>query len=148
MSIKIPRKVIAEIITHALEEDPDECCGFLVGEGDEVTGLRRAKNIAKEKRRRYSMDEIEVMQIQEEADAKGQQLVAIYHSHTYMQAHPSETDVNNATDTGWTDPYYVLVSLVEKTRPVVRAFNINPDKSVDEVIITTDGMAYTTANGK
>ncbi len=147
MSIKIPRTVIGEMISHSLEEDPDECCGFLVGKGDEVSRLCRAKNIATDKRRRYSMDELEVMQIQEDADSTGEQLVAIYHSHTYMQAHPSETDVDNATNTGWTDPYYVVVSLVEKTRPVVRAFNINPDKSVVEVVITTDGMAYTTANG-
>lgn len=147
MAIKIPRTVIAEIISHALLEDPDECCGFLIGQGDEVTRLQRAKNIAREKRRRYSMDEMEVMQIQEGADANKEDLVAIYHSHTYMQAHPSETDVDNATSTGWTDPYYVVVSLVEKTRPIVRAFHIHPDKSVEEVIITTDGMAYTTANG-
>ncbi len=147
MPIKIPRKVIAEMITHSLEQDPDECCGFLIGRGDEVARLCRAKNVAKDKRRRYSMNELEVMQIQEDADSTGEQLVAIYHSHTYMQAHPSETDVDNATNTGWTDPYYVLVSLVEKTRPVVRAFNITPEKEVVEVVITTDGMAYTTANG-
>ena len=147
MSIMIPRTVIAEMITHALGEDPDECCGFLVGKGDEVSRLCRFKNTAKEKRRRYSMDELAVMSLQEEVDNAGEQLVAIYHSHTYMQAHPSETDVDNATETGWTDPYYVIVSLVEKTRPVVRAFNINPDKSVDDVVVTTDGMSYTTANG-
>lgn len=135
------------MITHSLEQDPDECCGFLIGKDDEVARLCRAKNVSTDKRRRYSMDELEVMQIQEDADSTSEQLVAIYHSHTYMQAHPSETDVDNATNTGWTDPYYVLVSLVEKTRPVVRAFNITPEKEVIEVVITTDGMAYTTANG-
>ncbi len=135
------------MITHALEDDPDECCGLLTGNGDEVTRLFRTRNTAVEKRRRYSMDGLEYLNVQEAAEAKGEEIVAIYHSHTYMQAHPSETDVHNATEAELTDFYYVLVSLVEKTRPVVRAFNINPDKSVDEVIITTDGMAYTTANG-
>ena len=38
----------------------------------------------------------------------------------------------------WTGPIYVLVSLVEKTRPVVRAFRISDDGEVTEVVITTD----------
>ena len=147
MAIKIPRTIIAEMITHALEEDPDECCGFLIGDEHEAKRLVRVKNTAKDKRRRYSMNELAVMEIQEEADANGEMFTAVYHSHTYMQAHPSETDVKNATITGWTQPYYVLVSLVEKTRPVVRAFKIHPDEVVEEVVITTDGMAYTTGNG-
>lgn len=147
MAIKIPRTVIAEMISHSLEDDPEECCGFLLGTGDEVTRLRRAKNVDKQKIRRYSMDPIEVMEIQQDADTNGVRFVAIYHSHTYTQAHPSETDINNAVDSGWTDPYYVLVSLVEKTRPIVRAFTIHEDKRVEEIVIITDGQAYRGANG-
>jgi len=93
------------------------------------------------------MDPHDYMDVQQEADSRSEDLVAIYHSHTYTQAHPSETDVNNAVDSGMTDFYYVLVSLVEKTRPIVRGFNILPDKTVEETVITTDGLAYRGANG-
>ena len=147
MAIKIPRKVLAEIISHALEDDPNECCGFLLGKDSEVTRSRRSKNVHKNKISRYSMDPVEVMEIQQDSDAKGEVFVAIYHSHTYTQGYPSETDVNNAVDSGWTDPYYVLVSLVEKTRPVVRAYRIHDDKTVEEIVIMTDGQAYRGANG-
>ena len=134
------------MITHSLQDDPEECCGFLLGNGDEVTRLCRAKNVDSEKVRRYSMDPMEVMEIQQDADASGEPFVAIYHSHTFTQAYPSTTDVKNAVQWSWA-PYYVLVSLVEKTRPIVRAFAIHEDSRVEEVVIETDGVAYIGANG-
>ena len=146
MAIKIPRRVIAEMISHALEVDPEECCGFLLGTDDEVKRLCRAKNVDKEKVRRYSMDPMEVMEIQQDADSSGEPFLAIYHSHTFTQAYPSSTDVTNAVQWSWA-PYYVLISLVEKTRPIVRAFTIHDDRRVEEVVIETDGVAYIGANG-
>ena len=147
MAIKIPRKVLAEIISHSLNDDPDECCGILLGKGDEVTSSSPVKNTHANKVSRYSMDPMAIMQLQKEADEKGDQFVAIYHSHTYTQGYPSETDINNAIESGWTDPYYVLVSLVEKTRPVVRAYRITEKGEVIEQVITTDGRAYRGASG-
>jgi proteasome lid subunit RPN8/RPN11 len=147
LAIKIPRTVIAEMISHALRDDPEECCGFLLGKDSVVTRSCPTKNVDAEKIRRYSMDPLEYIQVQQDADERGEEFVAIYHSHTFTQAYPSETDVKNAVGSGFTDPYYVLISLVEKTRPIVRAFRINEDKTVEEVVITTDGLAYRGANG-
>lgn len=138
----IPRKIIAEMIAHALEQDPEECCGVLLGKDGAAESSRRMRNAHQNRVSRYTMDPLELMQAQNDADRKGQQFVAIYHSHTYTQGYPSETDVNNAVESGWTDPLYVLVSLVEKTRPVVRAYRIGEDRSISEVVITTDGQAY------
>ena len=147
MAIKIPRKVLAEIISHSLNQDPDECCGILLGKGDHVSSSRPVENTHPNKVSRYSMDPMAIMKLQKEADEKGDEFVAIYHSHTYTQGYPSETDVNNAVESGWTDPYYVLVSLVEKTRPVVRAYRITEKGEVLEQVITTDGRAYRGASG-
>ncbi len=147
MPINIPRIQIAAMITHSMEEDPNECCGILLGKGDAVIGSRRMKNVHENKISRYSMDPMELMDVQRQADEAGQEFVAIYHSHTYTQGYPSETDINNAVESGWTDPYYVLVSLVEKTRPVVRAYRISENRRVEEVVITTDGEAYRGAGG-
>ncbi len=138
----IPRKLIAEMIAHALEQDPEECCGVLFGKDGVAETSRRMQNAHQNKVSRYTMEPLELMQAQNEADRNGQQFVAIYHSHTYTQAYPSETDVNNAVESGWTDPFYVLVSLVEKTRPIVRAYRIGDDGSVNEVAIASDGQAY------
>ncbi len=130
------------MITHAMEFDPEECCGILFGKNSVVTSGRRMKNVHENRVSRYTMDPRELIEAQRDADSKGDEFVAIYHSHTWTQAYPSETDVNNAVDSGWTDPYYVLVSLVEKTRPVVRAYKIGEDSAVEEIVIKTDGQAY------
>ncbi len=144
MSIKIPRSVIAELIAHSLEIDPDECCGFLIGNDTEVTRMQRMENIDENARSRFTMDGLAVTELDRQVSDNGESFVAVYHSHTYMQAHPSPTDVDRVTEWSWA-PYHVLVSLVEKTRPVVRAFEIHPDRTVVEVFITTDGESYTTA---
>ena len=75
-------------------------------------------------------------------EEKNLEILAIYHSHTHSQAYPSVTDIENAINSGWTDPKYILVSLVEKTRPIIRAYNISSDKVVNEIIIEHDGEAY------
>ena len=131
------------MILHALEEDPQECCGVLLGSGDdEATEFVKVKNVADEKERRYSMDPLEQAAAEQRADADGRSITGIFHSHTFTQAYPSAIDIKNAVNSMWTGPVYVLVSLVEKTRPVVRAFRISDDGAVTEVVVTTDGKPY------
>ena len=142
MPFLIPKTVLASMISHALETDPEECCGVLIGDDDKAEQARRIRNAHSEPIRRYEMPPMDLMRAESEAEAKGRKIVAIYHSHTHTQAYPSQTDVNNAVQSWWTEPYYVLISLVEKTRPIVRAFRISDDASVTEVPIATDGEPY------
>lgn len=140
--LMIPKTVLANMISHALETDPEECCGVLIGDDDGATEARRVRNAHPQPIRRYAMPPLEVMRAESEAEAKGRKIVAIYHSHTHTQAYPSRTDVDNAVESWWTEPYYVLISLVEKTRPIVRAFRISEAGAVAEVVITTDAVPY------
>ena len=126
---------MAELITHALEDDPNECCGLILGQNNSATAVRRVTNNDVNKLNRYTMDPLEVMKVEREADALAQELIAIYHSHTYTQAYPSETDIRRAVESGWADRIYILVSLVEKSRPVVRAFWISQSGEVFERFI-------------
>ena len=142
MPFLIPKTVLASMISHALETDPEECCGVLIGDDDKAEQARRIRNAHSEPIRRYEMPPMDLMRAESEAEAKGRKIVAIYHSHTHTQAYPSQTDVNNAVQSWWTEPYYVLISLVEKTRPIVRAFRISDDASVTEIPIATDGQPY------
>ena len=51
LHFKINRNVIGEMILHALEEDPRECCGVLLGDGDdEATELRQGQERGRGKR--------------------------------------------------------------------------------------------------
>ncbi len=135
------------MFAHALERDPEECCGVLIGADGLVETSRRMKNEHPEPVRRYEMSPLELMAAESEADARGRRIAGIYHSHTFTQAYPSQTDVQNAVDSGWIDPVYVLVSLVEKTRPIARAYEISDGGDVVEVPIATDGDSYQELKG-
>jgi proteasome lid subunit RPN8/RPN11 len=142
MKIIIPRLIISKLIEHSLIEDPKECCGYLMGNAYEVQSIYNCKNIHESAVTRYALDPLDQISAEKYADENNLNIIAIYHSHTLSQAYPSPTDVSNAIESGWTQPLYVLISLVEKTRPIIRAFNISEDKSVEEVIIEHDGEAY------
>ena len=65
-----------------------------------------------------------------EIEEHGEEIAAIYHSHTASPANPSQTDINLAEN--WPDPLYVICSLAEPEAPSVRGFEIR-DGRVEEV---------------
>ena len=71
------------------------------------------------------------LRIMEEIETRGEELAAIYHSHTGSPAYPSQTDINLAEN--WPDPLYVICSLAD-SEPEVRAFAIR-DGEVEEVTL-------------
>ena len=142
MSIKIPRRLIAELITHAMQADPNECCGLLLGIGDAADEIHRMSNINRKPASKYTMQAGELVEAQEKVKKTGREFVAIYHSHTFTQGYPSLTDISNAVKVSSISTRHVIISLVEKTRPVVRAFSINGSSEVSELIVETDGEPY------
>ena len=84
---------------------------------------------------RYSMDGRELNEVLRELDDNGWEMQVIYHSHTHSPAYPSDTDVRLAAN--WPDPYYLLVSLVDKQSPDVRLFIIADGKVVEEPVVIT-----------
>ena len=128
MALELEKTYIDQMVTHALEDDPDECCGILAGPRESVTKLYRMTNI-EHSPYRYNMDPRELYLTYREIEDNGWDLVAIYHSHTHSPAYPSATDVRLAT---WPEAYYILVSLIDHDNPAVRAFTI-VDDAVTEV---------------
>mgnify|MGYP001975477713 FL=1 len=84
----------------------------------------------------------ELVEAQYKAKKSNREFVAIYHSHTFTQGYPSKTDILNAIAVANISTRHVIVSLVEKNRPVVRAFAINGKSEVTELFIETDGKTY------
>ena len=132
--MEIAKQYVDEMVSHALEDDPDECCGILAGPDGKVVKLYRMTNTERSPYR-YSMDPKEQINVNREMDDNGWELLAIYHSHTHSAAYPSSTDVRMATwpdgTSIWPDAHYILVSLEDHDNPPVRAFRIT-DGSVTE----------------
>lgn len=128
MTLSLPQSFIDEMIAHAQEDAPNECCGIIAGADGTATKLYRAKN-AEVSPYRYSVDSDDLFRIFRECDGNDWSFLAIYHSHTGSEAYPSPTDVRLAF---WPEAYYVLVSLQDAANPVVRAFRILDETVTEE----------------
>lgn len=118
--VKLPRAVAEEIIAHARAEAPNECCGVLAGDGESVTRLFRATNTAHSPVK-FAFDPKEMLAVDEEATRAGLGILGFYHSHTFIEAYPSVTDVKQAS---WPEYAYLIVSLADEGSPVIRAFHL------------------------
>ena len=129
--IEISDEFVLEMIKHSRLENPNECCGILAGTGGKVTKLYRIQNSTPSPYR-YVMDPNEQLKAMKDADERSLDLMAFYHSHTHSPAYPSDTDIRMATESGWVDFCYVLVSLEDSSKPDVRFFDISADGNVNE----------------
>ena len=130
--LRIARRYADEMIAHALEEDPNECCGILSGTDDAVEHLYRITNSVKSPYR-YVMDPQEQLNADKDSETNGWGFVVFYHSHTHSEAYPSSTDVNMALQSGYyLDVYYMLVSLANRTDPEIRTFRIEESGAILE----------------
>lgn len=130
--MKLTKGQIDELIAHAREEDPNECCGMIGGVDGEAKTVYRARN-AEASPLRYNLDPADQFRIMTAMDEKGEELAAIYHSHTKSPAYPSQTDINLAA---YPDALCVIASLKEGEEPV-RAYSIR-DGEVEEVELDVD----------
>ncbi len=120
MPLALLQDHVDEMIAHAREDAPNECCGIIAGTSDgRATKLYRAIN-AEASPYRYSVAAKDLLRIFRDVDDNDETFLVIYHSHTHTEAYPSPTDIRLAA---WPDAYYVLVSLAEEP-PVVRAYRI------------------------
>jgi proteasome lid subunit RPN8/RPN11 len=117
--MKIPQALIDEMVAHAREDLPNECCGMVAGLDGEATAIIRVANAAASPLR-YEMDPQEQYNGLKTIEDTGAELLAIYHSHTKSAAYPSQTDVNQAV--AWPEQVYVIVSLAEEDAPDVKAY--------------------------
>lgn len=116
----LPRALHAEIIAHARAGAPEEVCGLVAGRGSLATGLVRARNVAPSRLIDYIVDDQTLLQ-QFAFEARGEEMVAIYHSHPASPAFPSATDALRAY---YPDAAYIICSLEQPRRPVLRAFHL------------------------
>jgi [CysO sulfur-carrier protein]-S-L-cysteine hydrolase len=139
--MRIPRPIYEEMVAHARDEAPNECCGMVGGSGGEAKTLYRATN-SEASPLRYNLEPKDQFRIMREMEERGEELAAIYHSHTHSPAYPSQTDINLAfwelrsdgkveRTLAWPGAIYLIVSLLEGEEPI-RGFEITEDAEVIE----------------
>lgn len=126
--MKISQSLIDEMVAHAREDLPNECCGMIGGRDGAATEVVRVVNSAASPLR-YEMDPQGQFDALKGIEADGGELLAIYHSHTKSAAYPSQTDVNQAV--AWPEQIYVIVSLADPDAPDVKAYWLKDLKIAD-----------------
>lgn len=128
--MRIARSLYDEMVAHALEDAPNECCGMIASRDGEAVNLHRATNAAASPYR-YEIDGAEQFRIQMAIDDAGLDLGAIYHSHTRSDPYPSQTDINLAF---YPDAVYVIVGLAG-AEPNVKAYTIRDGKVAEAELV-------------
>jgi proteasome lid subunit RPN8/RPN11 len=126
--MRLSQTLIDEMVAHAREDLPNECCGLVGGRDGEATSVIRVGNSAASPLR-YEMDPQEQYNALKSIEDGGGELLAIYHSHTKSAAYPSQTDVNQAV--AWPEQIYVIVSLADEDAPDVKAYLLQDLKIAD-----------------
>lgn len=129
--MRIAQSLVEEIVAQAREELPNECCGMVGGADGTAATVYRATN-AEASPFRYSIDAKEQFRLMKAIEEGGEELVAIYHSHTKSAAYPSQTDVNLA---GWPDAVYLIVSLADPDAPELKGFWIREGRIAEAELV-------------
>jgi proteasome lid subunit RPN8/RPN11 len=132
--LRIPQALIDEMVAHAREDLPNECCGMVGGTVGEAEVVIRVANAAASPLR-YEMDPQEQYNALKSIEDGGGELLAIYHSHTKSAAYPSQTDVNQAV--AWPEQIYLIVSLADEDAPDVKGYLLRGLKIADVEITVT-----------
>jgi [CysO sulfur-carrier protein]-S-L-cysteine hydrolase len=123
--MKISSELLDELIAHAKDEAPNECCGVVaVDELDpspRAAKVHRAENMAASPLK-FEVDGKELLGLIEAIEGDGQELGAIYHSHTRTAPKPSQTDINFAVN--WPGVEWIIVGLADGQAPEVRSYLI------------------------
>jgi len=130
--LTISRPLYEKIIEHARKDHPDEACGVIAGtEGSDVPARYIPMQNAARSPTFYEFDSGEYFRVWSEMDARDEEAVVIYHSHTATEAYPSRTDISYA---GWPQAHYVLVSTRDEQETEFRSYRIIDGEVTEELV--------------
>jgi proteasome lid subunit RPN8/RPN11 len=122
MTIRLSQIHFDEIVTHAREASPHECCGLIGGTRFRTQTVYRLRNVAADALVTYEAAPEDLFAAQREMRERGEDLLAIYHSHPRStDPQPSATDVRLAY---YPSAVYFIVGL-GADEPCVHAFRIS-----------------------
>lgn len=125
---------LAQLISHARRESPNEACGLIAGKEDQAVTIYPLTNVEPDARYRYLGDPNEQLNAFREMDDRQLELLAIYHSHPATEAFPSATDIARAF---YPEATYLLISLMNPEQATVRGFTIKEGR-VKEITLEVE----------
>jgi proteasome lid subunit RPN8/RPN11 len=122
----IAPEVDAAIRRHGEATYPHECCGALVGRDGRVTSAVELPNMTEEgPRRRFLVRPSDYRLAEQQAAARGGELLGFYHSHPDHPARPSQFDLDHA----WPTFAYIIVSVAAGAAGDMTLWFLKDDRS-------------------
>jgi len=131
--IILPSDVLADMVDHARQAAPIEACGLLAGTGSTVERIYRLTNVERSPEH-FSLDPREQFAAVKDARGRRLEILALYHSHPATPARMSAADLRLAFTPGIR---YVIVSLADPNRPVIKGFSVSNGQPVEEPVLIT-----------
>jgi len=117
--LSLPPDLADAVMAYARAELPNEACGLISGSlaTGRATAFHPARNVEASPLR-YNVHPEDLVRITFAIEDAGEDLVAIFHSHTRSAAVPSATDRRTAM---YPEPFYLLATLADPDAPPARA---------------------------
>ena len=120
--LTIGRDVLDAVVAHARRDHPDEACGVVAGPAGSDRPERFVPMLnAARSPTFYEFDSADLLRLYRDMEARDEEPVVVYHSHTATEAYPSRTDISLAAEP---NAHYVLVSTREPGAVEFRSFRI------------------------
>jgi proteasome lid subunit RPN8/RPN11 len=130
----IHAKLVEAMLAQAHRDHPFETCGVIAGpEGSNLPLRLIPMRNAAQSERFFEFDPQQHLQVWQEMDARGEEPIVIYHSHTGSQAYPSRSDVECATET---NTHYVIIPTDSLHGEGIRSFRILDGMVTEERVET------------
>lgn len=125
-----------KILAHAEKWLPSEACGLIAGTVD-ISGNKTVEKVylltnLDNSNEHFSMDPKEQLQAVKDMRANGIVPLGNWHSHPETPSRPSEEDKRLAFDS---TASYMILSLMDRERPVLNSFHIEGAESTKEDLI-------------
>lgn len=136
--LRIAREHYDAIRAHGEETYPHECCGVLLGQLQDdgtriVSSTARCGNTRVDSpHNRYNIDPKELIRIQREGRARGEDIVGFYHSHPDHPARWSQTDF---ADAHWIGCSYVITSVEKGKAQTTNSFELAGSDESDKQLV-------------
>lgn len=128
--LKIKKEIYDEMIEYCQSCFPQEACGILAGNNNVITKIYKIKNIENSSVS-YLMEPQEQLRAMKDMRRLGLEMLAIFHSHPWGIAFPSQKDKELA--------FYDVCYLIVAIKPLlqVKCFKIK-DSNVSEINLVTE----------
>jgi [CysO sulfur-carrier protein]-S-L-cysteine hydrolase len=130
--VNLSRALYDEMEAHARGELPNEACGIVTTRDGQPKRFHAARNLH-ESPMRFEIHPSDLYRIYSDAEAAGDELGILFHSHPKTEGRPSQTDINmnGNIERMWGSMTWLIASLAGDEF-VLRAFEIDGG-TVEEV---------------